>query len=228
MHNLPSTLRRARFSLRTLLLVMVIVALAIAQYVVLRRIREVELANRKLFDENVKLRAEAGYLEVDDPRKVAVLRISDLNELTWRWKVWLPTGKWNLSALTQGIPSKDVPDGASVGAVDGGHGVLASATVLKGADGQWQFRATLDDAQIGNALDDAHRLVAPLIKPAPLSGQATDIAGDKVQESFDPKQPVVHIRLRAHQVVQSPSGGWQTKDDAKSSEGIMVWLYRAP
>ena len=59
-------------------------------------------------------------------------------------------------------------------------------------------------------------------------GQTTTIAGDQLQESFDPKQPVVLIRLRAHEIVELPGGRAKTKEDPKSSDGIMVWLTGRP
>ena len=214
-----------------MLLTIVIVALCVAQFAAIRQVREVSAINQRLSAENEKLRAEAGYLQVDDPDKVAVLRVPELDELTWRWKVFLPKGKWSLNCLTQSIPSEGVPNGASVGPVDGGREVLMSATVRQGADGKWQFRAKLNTAQIGNPLDESHRLIAPRIHPAiasGFSGQSTDIAGDELQESFDPEQPIVLIRLRAHEVVELPGGGARTKVDPKSSDGIMVWLTRKP
>src|SRR6266436_6468075 len=86
MQDVTSLPRRARFSLRTLLLVMLIAAFAVAQYVSLRRVREVELRNQELFNENAKLRVEAGYVKIEDRSKVAVLQLRELDELTWRWK----------------------------------------------------------------------------------------------------------------------------------------------
>jgi hypothetical protein len=108
--------------------------------------------------------------------------------------------------------------------------VQATVTVRKGADGKWQSRARVDQSHIGNDLKDSHRLIAPLADGAMahgFGGENVDIAGDKVQESFDRKQPVVLIRLRAHDVVQTGTG-WETKEDPKSSDGIMVWLNPVP
>ncbi|MEX2114764.1 MAG: hypothetical protein WD845_16345 [Pirellulales bacterium] len=220
--------RWPRFRLSTVLLLVTIVALGVAQYVAMVRTAETQALNRRLAAENAKLRAEAGQLEIDDPSKVAALRISDLDELTWRWKVYLPKGNWFISYLTQGIPREGVTNGPTAGSIEGGREVLVSATVRKGADGRWVVRTALDGAKIGSTLKESHRLIAPLINPAPLSGESTDIAGDKVQESLDPKQPVVLLRLRAHDVVQTASGGWEHKDDPQSSDGIMVWLNRQP
>ncbi len=221
MHNLPSTLRRARFSLRTLLLVMVIVALAIAQYVVLRRIREVELANRKLFDENVKLRAEAGYLEVDDPRKVAVLRISDLNELTWRWKVWLPKGNWVVHEETRNIPQTGVTQPKHRNVFLGDREVSVAASVRKGADGQWEFVTDFGGAGRRSGLHKSHALVAPGDK-----GNKTSVAGSGKQEALDPNKPIVLLRLRAHESVETSPGSLSSIDPPEPTDGILIWIER--
>ncbi len=207
---------------------MVIIALCVAQFAAIRRGQILEARNKMLAARNAALRAEAGYLQVEDPEKAAVLQLRDLDELTWRWKVWLPAGKWHIRYLTRGIPRQGIPNGATAGPIAGGREVLVATTVRKGADDRWLFRGNVEGLQIGNDLDESHRLVAPLIKPEPITGQATDIAGDKVEESFDPQEPIVLIRLRAFDVVQTASGRRETRDDPQSSDGIMVWLYRLP
>lgn len=225
----PSRRRWLQIRLSTILLLMAIVALGMAQFAATRRVVELEARNRELTATNSKLRAEAGYLEVDDPSKAIVLRLCEFDELTWRWKVWLPQGKWSISSLTQGIPSQGVPNGPSAGSKDGGREVLVSATVRKGADGQWQSRASIETLQIGNDLKESHRLIAQVTGSGSMIAQSIDIAGDKAQISFDPERPVVLIRLRAHETVPKQMGGWQqSKDNPQSSEGIMVWLHRTP
>ncbi len=86
-----------------MLLLVTIVALGIAQVVRTRRIVRTDARNKELEAINAKLRAEAGYLEITDPSKVAVLRLTNLDEYTWRWKVWLPPGSWWLSTLTLNV-----------------------------------------------------------------------------------------------------------------------------
>ena len=121
MNDTTSRRRRLRFSLRTILLLVVIIALGVAQIVAMRRVREVTAVNRRLAEENEKLRGEVGYLEVDDRTKVQVVRIPTLDEFTWRWKVYLPPGKWTTTYMVRGIPRKGFPDAASFGPVDGGQ-----------------------------------------------------------------------------------------------------------
>ncbi|HVU86643.1 MAG TPA: hypothetical protein VHD36_04945 [Pirellulales bacterium] len=201
----------------------VTIGLGAGQFVAMRRALDLEHRNRDLEAVNAKLRVEAGYLEVDDPTKPVVLRLRNLDEFTWEWKVWLPPGKWFLSGMTEDIPSQGVPNGPSVGPIDGGREVLAHATVRKGPDGQWHFRAEVAGSRIGNVVDGSNWLV----KEAPMYAQTVHITGDKKQATLDKNQPVVLMRLRAHEIVPGKNGGWESKDDQqKDSDGVMVWLYR--
>jgi hypothetical protein len=203
---------------------MTIIALAVAQFVSTRRVAELEATNRELTAVNTKLRAEAGYLEVTDPNKVAALRLTDLDEYTWRWKVWLPPGNWWLSWLGQDIPLQGVPNGSSTGTVRGGREVFASATVRKGADGKWNFRAKLDSLENGSDLNESHQLVESL-SPGQPRGMSPKIAGDNGQQTLDPAQPVVLIRLRVFEASQV-NGQWQAKENPEPCDGIMVWIHK--
>ncbi len=224
----PSPRRWFQIRLGTVLLLMAIAALSIAQFGSMRRSLQLEAKNQELLAKNSQLKAEIGELEVVDPTKVAALRIRDLDELTWRWKVWLPQGNWKMSVLTQGIPSLGIPGGSSISGIAGGREIPVSATIRKGPNGNWQFRAFAADARIGNDLSESHRIVAPFVQPAPLISENVVIAGDKAPESFDPSQAVVLIRLRAQEIETVPGGGWRGKDDPQSSDGVMIWLERLP
>lgn len=209
--------------LSTILLLVVIVCLGFGQIVTMRRALDLENRNRDLETINQKLRAEAGYLEVDDPTKPVVLRLRNLDERTWEWKVWLPAGKWYLSGLTQGIPSKGVPNGPSIGPIDGDREVLAYVTVRKEPDGRWYFRADVAGTQIGNEVADSNWFV----KQAPMYSRSVDIAGIGGQATFASNEPIVLMRLRANEILPTQNGGWEGKDDPqKDSDGVMVWLFQ--
>jgi hypothetical protein len=215
--------RQFQFRLSTILLFIVIIGLGAGQIVIMRRALDLENRNRDLEAINQKLRAEAGYLEVNDPANPVVLRLRNLDERTWEWKVWLPAGKWYLSGMTQDIPSKGVPNGPSIGPIDGDREVLANATVRKGPDGQWHFTVEVDGRRIGNVLSDANRFV----KQAPMYSHSLEIAGDKKQAILDKSKPIVLLRLRANEIMPTQNGGWEGKDDPqKNVDGVMVWLFQ--
>jgi hypothetical protein len=220
--------RRLRFRLSTALLLVTIAALAVAQFVATRRVQFLEASNKQLATQNAALRAESGYLEVDEPNKVAVVRVRELDTLTWRWKVWLPRGKWKLCGLAKGIPREGVPNGSSVSPIEGNCEHEVSVTIRKAPDGRWQYRALAGGAEMGTYLEESHRLIAPVLDSQQFVARTSDILGDRQQITLDPKQPVVLIRLRAYETVQAPTGLWKSKENPDSSEGIMVWFDRLP
>ena len=106
--------------------------------------------------------------------------------------------------------------------------MLVTATVRKGVDGTWHCRASVDQSQLGSSLDESHRLIAPIVGPHHESATTPEIAGDKLQQTFDPKEPVVLVRLRAHEIEHLPGGGWKSKENPAGSDGIMLWFTRVP
>ena len=221
MSNVPSSPRRARFSLHTLLLVMAIVALAMAQFVALRRIREVEARNQELFNENVKLRVEAGYLKVEDRRKMAVLRLRELDELTWRWKVFLPKGIWVIHSETSKIPQTGLTKPTKYDAFGGNQEISLAASVRKGADGRWEFVTDFGGLGRRRDLAKSHALVAPR-----RTGNEESVSGSGKQETLDPDKPIVLLRLRPKKRVESSPGSWTGKETPEPTDGILIWIER--
>ncbi len=204
-----------------------IAALAVAQYVGMRRVIETQAVNRRLAEENAKLRAEAGYLQVDDPSKVSVLRIRNPGELTWQWNVYLPKGKWNVSQLTEGIPTVGVPNAPASFPLDGGREVIVTVTVDKAPKGAWRCRTIVGLSELRIPMDESHRLLESYVgRPSGVS--SSKIAGNGVQKTFNSKETLVLIRLRSHEVAHDASGKSYTKDNPQSSDGIMVWLEPLP
>jgi hypothetical protein len=216
-----------QFRLSAILVVIVIVGLCVAHFRATRLVLKLERRNRELESANSKLRVEAGYLEIDDPSKAVVLRIQNLEEDTWQWKVWLPPGRWFLSCLTEGIPRQGVTNGSSSGPIDGDRELPVYVTLRKGPDGQWIFRFGVDETSIGSVVDASNWLVKQVEGASITRPRSTNIAGDKSQDVLDPGQPVVLLRLRAFEVVATPNGSWEGQDNGATSDGIMVWLYRA-
>src|SRR4051794_22073185 len=84
----------AKFSLRTLFILIAVICFAIGTYVVGRRLANAEREVRKL-------RNETGVLTIDDPTKVYVIAIDVDEPNTWRWRMFIPKGhkySWNIAA----------------------------------------------------------------------------------------------------------------------------------
>jgi hypothetical protein len=86
--------RRFQFSIRSLLLFTLIVALAVTSLLMYRRMTEAE-------KELVKLRNEVGYLKVEDETLFQAIAIPCEDPLTWKWRAYLPKGSkysWHLNS----------------------------------------------------------------------------------------------------------------------------------
>jgi hypothetical protein len=208
----------SRFSLRTLFVVVLIVALGVALF----------LATRELLDlrgENARLRAEAGYLTAEDPDKVAVRLIHTLDDFTWRWKTHLPKGRWILHSATRNIPQIGFPNAADSSHATS-YGSVATtaidspieASVRKSAGGQWQV-VTEFRGGVRWPLDPTHALTVP-------SSTSSEVAGGGREETFDPNKPIVLLRVRAASTTPGvPSQNTRTIPTTPC-DGLMLWLER--
>ncbi len=77
---------RPRLSLRTALLLTAIVAFSL---LVVRLWQEVG----PLRNEVRRLRDLTGVLSIEDPSKVYAIQVQTLDDLTWKWRVWVPAGR---------------------------------------------------------------------------------------------------------------------------------------
>ncbi|MGD9720342.1 MAG: hypothetical protein AB7O59_07080 [Pirellulales bacterium] len=214
--------RRFRFRLGTAFLLVVIVALGVAQVSSTLRVRQFETRNRFLETENAKLRIEAGYLEVVDPSKVAVLQLRDLDELSWRWKVYLPKGRWTMHATTHDVPLSGVTQATNRASVGGGQVLNVAASVRKGADGSWQLYTRFEGAEGRSSLGEKHRLVAGEHR-----GFTTQAAGNGDVQVFDPRKRIELLRVRTQEPVANGPGSWTSVDSKEPVDGILIWIDRA-
>ena len=81
------------YSLFSLLLLIVIVALAVSQFVMMRQLREART-------EIDAVRSKYGYIRVDDPSKTYVSRIADNEEDVDSYRICVPAGSRYLLHLT--------------------------------------------------------------------------------------------------------------------------------
>jgi hypothetical protein len=89
--------RRLRFSLRAFLAAVGVVCLVVSNTIAVRELSELRRENRRLRD-------ELGYLTIDDPLQVHVAAARSLEELQWRWRVYVPPGK-RIGVFVQGDQS---------------------------------------------------------------------------------------------------------------------------
>ena len=91
---------RPRFSLLTLVLATTIVALS----VVLWRVGNEVVPLRA---EVKRLRNEVGELVVEDETKICAIQVRTDDDLTWKWRIWIPPGKkYKLKCTAGRIPKE--------------------------------------------------------------------------------------------------------------------------
>lgn len=212
--------RRFRFNIRTVLVLVVLAALGIAQWSAMQRLSLVIARNRVLTAEVEKLRTEAGYIDVTDASKVEVLHLRTFDEFTWRWAIHLPEGEWTLHLATSDVPATGFIDGGS--ATDSLEGTLpVELAVRRGEQNGWIATARVGTTQVERPMRENHALV----KSGYFGQSAAGGAGK--QERFDPSQPVELLRLRAFNDM-SEFAGTETLAPQTTFDGLLVWLTRNP
>lgn len=93
---------RVQFSLRGLLLFVLLIAMATALFVTGRRLRQAEA-------ELAKYRREYGILEVKDSAMLQAIALWTGEPRHWRWRVHFPRGRYNVCFATIGIPAGGIP-----------------------------------------------------------------------------------------------------------------------
>jgi hypothetical protein len=215
---------RARFSLRTLLVLVAVVCFAIGSYVVARKMSD---ANRELR----KLRNEAGVLSVDDPTKVHVIAVDVGEANTWRWRTFIPKGhkySWNIAA--EQIPRSNPPQKAGISGFSNepywerDNELLVTARLRQEDDGNWRLSV---DPVIG---DSKNQMAGASLKiPKEKMEWMTDgrasstdgrVLGNKGVQVIDPKGPIILLQRRPTE--RQPDGSHQPSPNPMP--GYMIWL----
>jgi hypothetical protein len=213
---------RARYSLRTLLIVVAIACVAIGSYVIGTRLNEAERQLRAL-------RTETGHLTIDDRSKVHVIRVDMDEPETWRWRMFIPQGhrySWNLA--DEAIPEDDVPKKAGIKAFSNepywerDNEVLVTARLRRAEDGDWRLSV---ESRIG---DSKYQMSGGTLKiPAEklewnTEGASTDgrVAGSAGVKLFDPQGPIILLQRRP--LGLQPDGTYGPSPNPMP--GFMIWL----
>ena len=173
--------------------------------------------------ENAKLRVETGVLKVTDRERVWVLQLKALDDMTWRWKVYLPPGRWTLRAVTEEIPKTGFPT-ARIGHVAAythvekvGRVVQVEAAVRKAPDGRWQLITNLDGPGMRKVLRERHALTMAHKK------YESGAAGANRERAFELDGPIVVLKVRAAALSSEYNYSVRPVPD-EPCDGLMLWL----
>jgi hypothetical protein len=212
---------RWRFSLRTLLLLMVIAGLGMIVIVQSRRLWQSE-------KELSQLRDETGRLTVEDRSKVHVIAIPTDEPNTWRWRMFIPKGarySWNLAYGD--IPAEELPRPRTSSFSNAQRGdfereVLITSSLRQLESGDWTLsvgsRIGDSEAQMGGASVTIPDEAMAWTRTIPSrEGSALGSVGVR---TLDPQEPIVLLKWRSGE--RKPDGRFGPS--AEPMPGYMIWM----
>ncbi len=214
-----------RYPLALLLLVVTFAGLGVGIWSANLKRRQTNLENARLRHEIAELRRETGYLEVADSRKLYAVVLPCLDDLTWRWRVYVPADHfalyWGFDGIGgAGIDAQHTKLGASL---PQGIQVLTCAIRRDIDDPQqdWQLicQSTSGHATTKVSLPKGCR---PWFTEQQSAGFAVSGVGVE-SKAGSPAEPLVLLRQRrvdfgekVHRVKQ--------EDGNKRREGVLLWI----
>lgn len=201
---------RWRFSLRTFLLVSVVLSLALSHALTSRRLWLAE-------NEVKKLRIETGHLHVDEPTKIQTLAIPTTETLYWKWKVYLPPGRnYRIHFQTRAIPTWKLPEGKQLYILEGtGEPRTFSVAIRKDHLDRWSLRFVFAHTSGVSIPDEDVQWVTDGL----IWSQAASASSTMNVCTQDADKPLELLRIRA----------WSPGSDqsAPTLPGLLVWLQPA-
>jgi len=196
-----------RFSLLSLLLVVSLLGVSVSHFQASRTIRRLEA-------ERFALRRELGYLDIQDRKMAYVKRLGSLDELTWRYRVYLPPeGTYRVNVALrwagQGFPQPK----HKVRAFQGGEEFLLTAAFRRGADGKWVLR--IATPWVGSNVPDKDGQLEWLSEP--WADKSAILPLD--QEAFAPDEP---IEIGRWQATRTAAMRGAAAD--RPTDGFMLWF----
>ncbi len=214
----PGRRLRLRFSLLNFMLLVTIICLGVGLW---SQSRE----RAKLWDEVQKWRKEAGYFEIQDTQRVHAVRLPSIEDLTWRWRLYVPAGKqYKLHHMQGEIPRET--GGSTTGhgweVLESGEYVVTCA-IRKSARGTWQLVFHTPSGRDASGIDDEY--LGWLQSPGHTS-QATGVQdGVKLKRN---EEPLVLLHLRALPNATVDVSGSQSLGSSNfpggATDGLMIWI----
>lgn len=198
---------RPRFSLQTALLLMTIVGMAI---VIAQLWREVG----PLRAEVKQLRNETGRLYVEDKSKLCAIQVDTKDELSWKWRVWIPENRtFAVNVTAESVPKKGFPqqNRGTIWLSQPGEQIIEYHIQRDPRDGQWYGSLQGGSGSVGKDLQ-------PWVNWPSRSSESQGVG--RRTGVAKPGEPFVLMRSRVSQAKSST----QIEDPAA---GFMIWMEPA-
>ncbi len=205
-----------QFSLRNLVLLLTVLALAIALFK-----SQYELGKAKT--ELVTLRNQMRYLSGDNNTDIHVINVPALNPREWRWRIDLPEkGKYQLRVAFDQIPLSGLPAPRPQTIFFGElpKEEFMFSVGIHQVDGDWKMNWRTDAA---DANDRNWQITIDSQNTewlAKSGGTSLQIAGNKATESGSPDAPFPLLRYRQALKVNPTT----IAQDPNPANGILIWI----
>lgn len=187
------------------------------------RAHTAERESARLRSEVVRLRRELGWIHVEHRDHVYALGVVALDEMTWRWRVYLPPGEYRLYANCGRVyPQGFQPEGFidwSIFPVDAPRTIDVSAGVRPGVDGKLQLVVLGFPRGIRIPLPSDHALQQSF---------QGDFGGTRVAQQAETllTSPLCLLRFTCPAALAAAPGDGLAASSAE--DGLLVWLERVP
>ena len=204
-----------KFSLKTLLLVLTLVALT-----VLLGVTRVELAEKTA--QLKEYRDEMRYLDVEDETKIHAINIPGFGRKSWRWRIYLPPDrKFRLRVAYDDVPASGIPSNAPdlmMCELPPGESIL-TATVSN-ESGQWRLvlYSETDGNQNFDFATDVNGAKTDWL--AKRGGCSVNVAGISSTVNAATDEPFVLVSYRDG---LSPRPG-VTATNPNPTDGVILWI----
>jgi hypothetical protein len=197
-----------------LLLFVLLVAMGLSLFITARRLRQAEA-------ELAEYRREYGILRVENPTKLQAIALWTGEPNHWRWRVYLPQGKYQISYTTTGIPVNDLPTAHGGWDVDSQNLAdpvdISLAAYKDPKDGVWRYAVSSQSPRGDGEEDYVDMSAAPADEGNSECIGGVDRANGPVVVS--PDKPLILLRkLTSRKGVNVIS--------PKSNAGLMLWIRR--
>jgi hypothetical protein len=180
------------------------------------------------------LRRAAGYLVVGDDRYVYGKEVKYYEPFTWKWRLYLPTGRHFVVKIASGeIPPDGLPTIKPYEYSVNIEGEMAiSANIRPLENNIWQMILDYKDEKLDFAQGiyysakslscsaSAQIDASVMDKITQAKTYQSFVFGSDAVEAREPEKPVVLLRVRS--MKNDGNGGWIPSMDSES--GLMIWL----
>ena len=199
---------RWQFSLRELLLFVLLVAMGLSLFVTARRFLRAEA-------ELAEYRREYGILKVENPTMLHAVARWTPEPGQWRWRVHLPPGRYDLCWRTTGIPADGIPKPEHGDTQDfAGFTDVSVAAYKNPQDGAWRYA-------ISFGCVTSYREM-PVSLPNEVGYSYDGVLWGKDPVIVSPREPLVLLRKRL--MIRDKSGSHSA--GLESADGLMLWIRR--